>query len=291
MTANLLANTGANICLGNNESLFVDVHDIDPAPVGIETTPKDAMQVTYCHCMGYLPMQWEDGSINMQPWYIHPDVVGCMLSPESIMSSTPNITSWYQEGFRDSLNPGTLCFRNSDNFPVLHSTLQKCNGLYFGHTNVLSIDHNPIRVHCVNGALVFRASSGTGSCENTPHAQIIPPDASPTLIKDDDSSSGSLLSVMSDNLTGVNNGMDSHAHMDQPSRTSDISPTGRSTRCTVLNLCLSLKSMKRILTNYGTVYLSNGYESHGVSLELLVKRDGGKLPSFLASVSVQVIVW
>ncbi len=28
MQANLLANTGANICLGNNESLFVDVHDI-----------------------------------------------------------------------------------------------------------------------------------------------------------------------------------------------------------------------------------------------------------------------
>jgi hypothetical protein len=57
----------------------------------------------------------------------------------------------------------------------------------------------------------------------------------------------------------------------------------------VLNLGLSLKSMKRILTNYGTVYSSNG--SHGVSFELLVKRDGGKLPSFVASVSVEVIVW
>jgi hypothetical protein len=31
--------------------------------------------------------------------------------------------------------------------------------------------------------------------------------------------------------------------------------------------------------------------SHGVSLELLVKRDGGKLPSFLASGSLEVIVW
>jgi hypothetical protein len=60
MTANLLANTGANICLGNNKSLFVDIHNIDPTPVGIPTTPKDAMQVTYCCWMGYLPMQWED---------------------------------------------------------------------------------------------------------------------------------------------------------------------------------------------------------------------------------------
>jgi hypothetical protein len=30
--------------------------------------------------------------------------------------------------------------------------------------------------------------------------------------------------------------------------------------------------------------------SHGVSLGLLVKRDGGKLPSFLASVLLEVIV-
>jgi hypothetical protein len=58
----------------------------------------------------------------------------------------------------------------------------------------------------------------------------------------------------------------------------------------VLNLGLSLKSMKRILTNYGTVYSSNGYVSHGVSLGSLVKRDGSKLLSFLASESLKVIV-
>jgi hypothetical protein len=194
MTANLLADTGANICLGNNKSLFVNVHDIGATSVGIATTPKDAMQVTYCHQMGYLLMQQEDGSVHMQPWYICPDAAGCMLSPESIMSSSPDITSWYQDGFREPSNTGTLCFRNSDNDPVLHLTLQKCNGLYYGHTGVL-IDHNPIRVNCVNGASVFRASSWTGSCENTPHAPITPPAASPTFIEDDDSSSGSLVLV------------------------------------------------------------------------------------------------
>jgi hypothetical protein len=30
MIANLLANTGANVCLGNGKSLFMDLHDIDP---------------------------------------------------------------------------------------------------------------------------------------------------------------------------------------------------------------------------------------------------------------------
>jgi hypothetical protein len=148
------------------------------------------------------------------------------------MSSSPDITNWYQEGFRDRSNPGTLCFRNSNNVPVLHLILQICNGLYYGHTNVMSIDPNPIRVHCVNGALVFCASSGTGFCENTPHAPIIPPAASPTLIKDNDSSSGSLVLVMSDKLTGVNKGMNSHVHMNQPSCTLDVSPTSRSTCCT-----------------------------------------------------------
>jgi hypothetical protein len=108
--------------------------------------------------MGYLLMQCEDGSIHMQPWFIHPNAAGCMLSPQSIMSSSPDITSWYQEGFRDSSSPGILCFRNFDNVPVLKLTLQKHNGLYYGHTYVLSIDHNPISVHCVNMALVLCAS-------------------------------------------------------------------------------------------------------------------------------------
>jgi hypothetical protein len=69
--------------------------------LGVVTTPKDEMQITYCHQMGYLPMLREDGSTHMQPWYVDPDTVGCMLSPESIMAALPNITSWYQEGFRD----------------------------------------------------------------------------------------------------------------------------------------------------------------------------------------------
>ncbi len=126
MQANLLANTGTYICLGNNESLFMDVHDINPIPVGGATTPKDKMQITYCRRMRYLPMPWEDGSrTHMQPWYAHPNVVGCMLSPESIMAALPDITSWYQEGFRDSSNPGILCFRNAKDVTVLKVTMQK----------------------------------------------------------------------------------------------------------------------------------------------------------------------
>jgi hypothetical protein len=93
MTANLLANTGTNLPW-QQQALIIDIHDIDPIPVGVATTPKDAMQITYCCQLGYLPMPCEDGSIHMQPCCIHPNAVGCMLSPESIMSTSPDITSW-----------------------------------------------------------------------------------------------------------------------------------------------------------------------------------------------------
>jgi hypothetical protein len=75
--------------------------------------------------MGYLPMLREDGSTHMQPWYVHSDAVGCMLSPESIMAASPDITSWYQEGFSDSLKPGILCFCNADDVTVLKVSMQK----------------------------------------------------------------------------------------------------------------------------------------------------------------------
>ncbi len=231
MTTNLLSNTGTNICLGNDKSLFIDIHNIDPIPVSLATTPKDAMQITYCHRIGYLPMPCEDESIHMQPWYIHPDAVGCMLSPESIMSTSLDITSWYQEDFRDNSSPGILCFRNSYSIPVLNLSLQKHNDLYYGYSNALSIDHNPTRVHCVDGALVLRASAWTGSHDDTPHTPVTPPAKSPTLIEANDSLCGSLKSNMSDVLMAVNNVMDSPEQTNQPSCSLKISPSGQSTYC------------------------------------------------------------
>jgi hypothetical protein len=41
-------------------------------------------------------------------------------------------------------------------------------------------------------------------------------------------------------------------------------------RILLLNLCLTLKSMNRLLTIYGTVYSSNGYRSHGINCSLTV---------------------
>jgi hypothetical protein len=211
MQANLLANTGANICLGNDESLFVDVHNINLIPVGVATTPMDAMQVTYCRWMGYLPMLRKDGSIHMQPWCLHPNAVGCMLSPESIMAASLDITSWYQEGFRDGLSPGILCFCNAAGVTVMKVTMQKRNSLCYGCTNALSIDHNWIWVHCVDEALAFCVSTRWTSHAAQPptsHAAQ-PPAAAPALIEDDESLCGSPASTTLTTPVVANDGGDS----------------------------------------------------------------------------------
>jgi hypothetical protein len=229
MQANLLANTGANICLGNDESLFVDMHDINPIPVGVATTPKDAMQITYCRRMGYLPMLRKDGSTHMQPWYIHPNVVGCMLSPESIMAASPDITSWYQEGFRDKLSPGILCFCNAVGITVLKVTMQKCNGLYYGHTDALSIDHNPIRIHCINHASALCVFTRWTS------SAAQPPAAAPAFIEDDESLCGSLASTTTTNPGASDDGGDSLVWNGLPSSGSNgptCAPVDREARPT-----------------------------------------------------------
>jgi hypothetical protein len=173
------------------------------------------MQITYCCRMGYLPVLCKDGSTHMQPWYIHPDAVGCMLSPESIMAASPDITSWYQEGFRDNLSPGILCFCNAVGITVPKVTMQKHNGLYYGLTNVLSINHNPIWVHCVDDASALCVATRWTS----PATQ--PPAAAPALIEDSKSSCGSLASTTTTTLGVTNDGGDSLVWNSLPSSGSD----------------------------------------------------------------------
>jgi hypothetical protein len=89
------------------------------------------------------------------------------------MAASPDITSWYQEGFRDGLSPGILCFCNAAGVTVMKVTMQKHNSLYYGCTDALSIDHNPIWVHCVDEPPTSHAAQ--------------PPAAAPALIEVDKS--------------------------------------------------------------------------------------------------------
>jgi hypothetical protein len=151
----------------------------------------------------------------MQPWYIHPGAVECMLSPESIMAASLDITSWYQEGFRDNPSPGILCFCNAAGVTVLKVTIQKHNGLYYGRNDALSIDHNPIRVHCVDDALALRVSTRWTS------RTAQPPAAAPALIEDDESACGSLASATTTTPGEADDGGDSLVRNGLPSSGSD----------------------------------------------------------------------
>jgi hypothetical protein len=116
------------------------------------------------------------------------------------MAASPNITSWYQEGFCDGSNPGILCFRNAEDVTVLKVTMQKQNSLCYGRTDALFINHNPIWVHCVYGALVIRVSTRLTSCDTQP------PATAPAFIEDNKSSCGSLASATMTTPGGANDG-------------------------------------------------------------------------------------
>jgi hypothetical protein len=152
-----------------------------------------------------------------------------MLSPESIMAASLDITSWYQEGFRDNLSPGILWFSNAASITVLKVTTQKRNGLYYGRTNALSINHNPILVYCVNNALALCVSTQWTSCTAQPLA------AAPALIEDKESWCGSLTSARMTTTGVANDGGDSLVQNSLPSSGSDSStcaPVDREARPT-----------------------------------------------------------
>jgi hypothetical protein len=101
---------------------------------------------------------------------------------------------------------------------VLKVTMQKQKGLYSGRTNALSINHNPMWVHCVDGASVLRVSTRLTSCDTQP------PAAAPALIEDDESLCGSLASTTTTTPGVANDGGDAPAKDGLPSGGSDAPP-------------------------------------------------------------------
>ena len=47
-----LADTGANCCLCQNESMLVGVHSITPVPIGVAMAPEEKSDISYCNRMG-----------------------------------------------------------------------------------------------------------------------------------------------------------------------------------------------------------------------------------------------
>ncbi len=84
----------------------------------------------------------------------------------------------------------------------------------------MSIDHNLIWVHCIDGASVIRVSTRLTSRDTQP------PAAAPALIEDDKSSCGSLASATTTTLGVADDGGDAPVKDGVPSGGSDAPPCG-----------------------------------------------------------------
>ncbi len=101
---------------------------------------------------------------------------------------------------------------------VLKVTTQKQNSLYYGRTNALSINHNLIWVHCIDGALVICGSTRLTSRDTQPPATAL------ALIEDDKNSCGSLASATTTTPGVADDGGDAPVKDSLPSGGSNAPP-------------------------------------------------------------------
>ena len=101
--------------------------------------------------MCYLPLTRTDGSIHMQPFYCTLMASSVIMSPESIMVTSPDIVTWVQSGHKDKVESKHLIFLEKYNGVVLTLKLHKNDGWYYSWMDSYATDHDPIRVHTVNG--------------------------------------------------------------------------------------------------------------------------------------------
>ena len=106
-----LADTGANCCLCQDESIPVGVHSITPVPIGVATAPENKTNVTYCNRMGYLPLTRTDNTTHMQPFYCTPKASGVIMYPECVMTMSPTSLNGFKQDIEIRTSPVTLCSR------------------------------------------------------------------------------------------------------------------------------------------------------------------------------------
>jgi hypothetical protein len=131
--------------------MLVGVHSIAPVPIGVAMAPDHKNDITYCNRMGYLPLTRTDNTTHMQPFYCTPKASGVIMSPECVMTTSPDIVKWIQTGHRDKNESSHLVFTDKNDSVVLQLDLHKKDGMYYSWIDSYATDHNPIRVHTVHG--------------------------------------------------------------------------------------------------------------------------------------------
>ena len=125
-----MADTGANVCITNDESILVDVVDIDPIPLGVAVKSLDSV-ASLCTRRGLLPIPLLDGTYHYQPFLVNANASDTILSPAHVMWSSKRIAKWQQSGSKDPLVVDTLSFMDADDNNLLVLPLTSHNGLQY----------------------------------------------------------------------------------------------------------------------------------------------------------------
>jgi hypothetical protein len=134
---------GANICLTGTLSLLVDTISIPPMPNSVAVEGAGASIADCCTKRGLLPLQLTEGGVYFQPCYYCENAVETIISPQAILDASNTFVEWSQMVYKDD-SPGTLRFYSDSGLANMTLTLTKQDGLYYTHTDVFTVDRDPL---------------------------------------------------------------------------------------------------------------------------------------------------
>ena len=132
---------GANICLTGTLSLLIDSVSVPPMPVSVAIEGAGASIADCCTKCSLLPLQLANGGVYFQPCYYCENAVETIISPQAILDASDTLVEWSQTGYKDN-SPGTLWFYSDIGLASMTMTLTKRDGLYYMHTDVLTVNKN-----------------------------------------------------------------------------------------------------------------------------------------------------
>ena len=157
---------GAKICLTGTLSLLVDTVSILPMPIFVAIEGAGASIANCCTKCGLLLLQLADGGVYFQPCYYCEKAVETIISPHDILDASDTFVEWSQTGYKDN-SPGMLRFYSDSRIASMTMTLNKRDGLYYTHTDVLTVDKNPLcRVALMANRLVTPPTPKTRASHN-----------------------------------------------------------------------------------------------------------------------------
>jgi hypothetical protein len=144
---------GSNVCITGDLSSLRDVVDIEPVTISVAL---EGSLTSYDDCItkrGLLPLLLSDGTTYYQTCFYCANMVETIISPAAVLASSNVFYNWNQEGFKDPLLPGSICFTSHDGLLSMFFPLTCHDGLYYCNTDVYAINHNPVRVQCNRTAM------------------------------------------------------------------------------------------------------------------------------------------